>query len=71
MAHLSRFSIDIYVLLIFLQMHWGLMSKLYIIYFLLLIFKFPLPFTLYGVCVIFPSVSYRSGKQAVNYTSMS
>lgn len=71
MAHLSRFSIDIYILLIFLQMYWGHMSKLNIIYFLPLIFKFPLPFTLYGVCDIFPLVSYKSGLQAVNYTSVS
>lgn len=70
MAHFSRFSINIYVLLIFLQMHWGHMSKLNIIYFLPLIFTFPLSFTLYGFYVIFQLVSYTSGLQALNYTSI-
>lgn len=71
MVHLSRLFVDIYVLLIFLQMHWGHMSKLNITYFLPLIFKFSLSITLSGVYVIFQLVSFKFGLQAINYTSMS
>lgn len=71
MVHPSRLFVDIYVLLIFLQMHWGHMSKLNITYFLALIFKFFLSITLSGVYVIFQLVFNKSGLQAINCTSMS
>ena len=48
-------------------MHWGHMSKLNIIYFLPLILKFLLSFTLYGFYVIFQLVFHKSGLQAINY----
>lgn len=61
MVHPSRLFVDIYVLLIFLQMHWGHMSKLNITYFLALIFKFFLSITLSGVYVIFQLVFTNLG----------